>query len=470
MELESIFIESNEALGLLYNRYYKIPMKINTFLNSVEEAINAARKSEVPDMSKLDLSKKLTEFKSSVSISMTSPEHIDPKDIRSLRTNITNTKKTTESILSRLGKLRSKFAFGKNWISGILVKPKVFEIDNVDPKFHDNVNKFMREIGRSLDWAEKTTLELLNLADQDLNLLSLIQKVYFRKIFESADIMNDDIDAQFETYFTVGTDEGDDEEEYDDMVHGQIKDDDYYPIYSVIVSYDLRKLDIQMKMTNKNLPDDVKKLLMRGKGIRNVTHGDNYTHTLVSLDTSFRNLYHFLGKGFGVDDIMENKAFELTKSIYVNVTFLTKGELNDVKKQLNHFEVEQDKTAYDLVQFATQMLGKANHKNNRLLCSTFLGYLLATANPKNLHRDFSKIRPEDITILPRSFYVIEFKDREDFVKRKDEFEKRVRQIYADNIDEIKEYNNELPKVLLKSHMKEKGSLDKFMDWIVKKLS
>lgn len=471
---DSIFVESNEGLGLLYNRYRNIPKKINEFLNNVEKAINSANRKEIPGDDKFNLNQNLEQFKQSVHVDMQSPEHIDPSKIKNLRGMISSTKKETEGVLNRLGKLRSKTTFGKNWISGILIKPKVYLKDDVDPQFHANVNKLLREINRSLDWAEKTILDLLNLSDQDLNLLSVVQKVYFRKFLEEVDIMDMDIEdaePQFESYFAVGGEDDDTEEE--DNTHSFIDDkieEEYFPIYSIITSYDIQRLEDEISQPGSNVPENVKKLVMRGKGIRNVTLGDNYSHTLVSLDTSFRHLYHFVGTGFERDDIMTNKAFELTKSIYVNVTFLTKSELTAVKKQLDNFKVNKDQTAYDLIQFVTQAIGKKQHKNNRLMCSTFLGYLLQTANPKNTHRDFSMIRPEDITILPRAFYVIDFKDKDDFIKRHDDFEKRIKKIYDDNIDEIREYNNELPKVLLKSQMKEKGALDKFMDWMVKKLS
>lgn len=475
MEYDSIFVESNEALGLLYNRYSKLPSTINSFLDNIEEAITNAHKKEVPAADKLNLGSKLEQFKSDVKVNMQSPEHIDTGKIGHLRSMISKTKRETEDALNRLGKLRSKTTYGKNWISGILIKPKVYLKNNVDPEFHANVNKVVRDISRSLDWAEKTILDLLNLADQDLNLLSVVQKVYYRKIFESADDMMDiDIDDfQFESYFASGgeidDDEEDDEEFSSNFLDDKI-DEEYFPIFSIITSYDIDKLEKEISNPESNVSEEVRKLVMRGKGIRNITFGDNYTHTLVSFDTSFEHMYHFNGTGFSRDNIMTNKAFELTKSIYVNVTFLTTSELEAIRKQLNHFDEVKDKTAYDLIQFVTQMVGRSNHKDGRLICSTFLGYLLQTANPKNLHRDFSMIRPEDITILPRSFYVIDFEDKTDFIKRKKEFERRVNQIYKDNIDEIREYNNELPRVLLKSQMKEKGALDKFMDWMVKKLS
>ncbi len=317
-----------------------------------------------------------------------------------------------------------------------------------------------------MDWVEKTILDLLNLTDQDLNILSLVQKVYYRKIFEytdEEDLMSAYTEIPcFESY--LGYSDGSSEDDTENLMNAPIRStDQFFPIFSIIVSYDKNKLpenpdSEQISMTNM------------GSIIGGITAGDRYTHALMSFDTSFNKIYHFTGKGLIIDDITKAPIFDITSSIYVNVTFVTKEEKDIIMNEVNKMLTDHpEDNVYDVLQVVNLLVGKSKHADRRMVCSTFVGYILACGNLKNLHRDYSLIRPEDITILPRSFYVINFEDKNDFIARKQEFERRVDQIYKDNIDEIREYNNILPKIVIKGKMKEAGSISKFFDWIVSKV-
>lgn len=466
---DTIFVESSETQGLLYDRYYKIPNIINVFLDQISIDIKTAERKELPDESNENgISNKLEKFKKAVEIDMRFPDPIDVNDIKTTRKKIIEVKISTDKILDRLGQLRRRFKFGQNWISGILVKPKVYQKDT-DEDFQIRVNRFMRDIGRGMDWAEKITVDLMNLADQDLNILSLVSKVYYRKFFEFGDIDNmlidNDIDnGIFESYVSGENDTDDDTDQVStDIMDQEIPNDadDYVPVFSIVTAYDLDKAK------DPNIDIVQKKLIGHGKSIGMITQGDQYTHTLLSFDTSLEHMYHFMATGIEQTSILTNTSFEITKSIYISATFVTKDECKIIKDQIA--EMENGETAYDIFQLVGQLFGKTKHTDKQMICSTFVGYILSCGNVKNVHRDYSLIRPEDITILPRAFYVIQFRDKDDFIKRKHELDERIAKIKADNIDEIIDYNNALPKTILKTKFKEKGAIDKFFAWLVHKL-
>ena len=50
-------------------------------------------------------------------------------------------------------------------------------------------------------------------------------------------------------------------------------------------------------------------------------------------------------------------------------------------------------------------------------------------------------------------------------ERIDEVAERTQEIYDANIDEIREYNNELPKVMIQHQMKERKFIDKIFNAI-----
>lgn len=481
--IESIFMESNDTLGLLYNRYCKLPEKISNFLDIIEEAVNYADKKGIPDNDKFNLTEALKNFKKDVEIDVKIPDTIHSDELEKQRSKIKKLKNDVELSLNRLARVKKRARFGNNLIKGIIIKPKVYQ-NTIDEDKEINVNSFIRSINRCMDWVEKIILDTMNLADQDLNILTLVKQVYFKKIYEAVEAPDDEDlletnieDYWNESYLSYDNDQNDEEtddsvdsdnnngiEPVEDILGYRIKDDtdEYFPIFSIVVSYDFSR----WKTANK----DQRGMIIRGKTIRAVTHGDKYTHTILSFDTSLENLYHFIGTGIIKDSIMENSSFEITNSIYINVTFVTKEEKEIILKEVNNMLTNSTDTRYDTIQLINQMLGKSKHADKRMICSTFVGYLLACGNLKNLHRDFSLIRPEDITLLPRAFYVINFRDREDFINRKGEFDKKVKQIYVENIEEIKDYNNMLPKVIIKSKLKEKGSLDAFFDWMARKCS
>jgi hypothetical protein len=85
---------------------------------------------------------------------------------------------------------------------------------------------------------------------------------------------------------------------------------------------------------------------------------------------------------------------------------------------------------------------------------------------KAIHRDYARIRPEDITVLPRAFYAMNFIDRDDFIERRHELTAKVKAIYRAHKTEIQDYNNHLPKLILKERWRKSSRIDKLLDKII----
>ena len=248
----------------------------------------------------------------------------------------------------------------------------------------------------------------------------------------------------------------------EDVDNSDLKDEtDYVPIYAVLQSYSHKETDNRGE--KKNIVQ--KSLASINKAIRMLTGGDKYTHALISLDTDLDEVYSFGSLGFEKASINKDDLWLTTDDCYIAVMFITKEEFQNVKKYLAHMKKVEKETTYAYSNLVRMFAGKPISNNKRLVCSTFTAYVLQAANPKLMHRDYSRMRPEDITILPRAFYVMNFKDRDDFATKKDEFKKKVRQIEKEHIEEIKDYNNHLPRLMLKTQMDKCRTFDKLFDWI-----
>lgn len=462
--LYGIFVESTDKLGILYDRYKNIPETTKKFMDIVNNAIDRSISKGVPD---IDISGKLTEFKKDVKMQMIDPKAISSTTLKKTKNEIKSLKENVFEMLRQLGSMRKKFKYNDNAIKGILIKPKIY-INTIDDNDHIKVNSFVRSVSNSLDWIEKVILDMMNLCDQDLNLLSLAGEVYFRKIFENMGMLMtdtdefgcddlvecpvyEDEDLKFGERFNKLYVEGSLSSLSDDMSNNSevdllgynIGDEEYYPIFPIGISYDF----------------DDPEASKFGKRIETLTNGDAYTHSLLAFDTDLEHIIQFQMKGIERGNIKTYDAVRHTKSIYVACVFVTKDELRRIKSTVD--EYERNPTKYDVLNFVSMALGKPSRADKRHICSTFVGYLLNIADPKNLTKDYSKMRPGDVTILPRAFFVGTYRNYDDFENHKDEFKRKVKQIYDDNIDDIREYNNEIPKIMLDNNLKKSGSIRDF---------
>lgn len=428
-----IFVESNETLGLLYNRYKDIPDITGKFITTVMNA-------DDDDL----ISDKLDEYKRVTRGIMKTPEPVNPKELKSERKRVITVRKKTETLIERLVTLNNKYKDG-----------------STSDKYPS--------MKSSIEWVKKVVIDLLNLCDQDLNILSLVDHVYYRKVYESdcsrmmtdyeyGDLMecaydDTDVDDIFESVFDQLLEEtAEGKADIRDVINpisDDKKNDEYFPIFPMSVSYNFGPAYTFMAPI-----------------INKVTNGDEYTHSFMSFDPDFRTIMTFGGKGLEYMTVEDYQAFQYSKSVYVGVVWLTKDEMNDVKKTIKEYYENPKDVRFSLINFFSMMFGKIKRKDKSHCCSAFLGYLLNVANKKNLNKDYSMTRPEDITLLPRAFYVGTFKDLEDLNKRRQELKAKVKKIYDDNIDDIREYNNSIPRIMLTDNIKKPKSLKNFFKRMV----
>lgn len=244
------------------------------------------------------------------------------------------------------------------------------------------------------------------------------------------------------------------------------KREQFVPVYGVL------KACTTSKMLNDGVTPKKEEELQGAKFqkmIKGITFGDNFSHALLSFDDSLEHMYSYADDGFEVDNIMTHESWLGTESIYICVMFVKPEEKSRMKKFVKYLMDNQSDTKYASANLLKAYVATPYKVDKRFVCSSFTGYVMAMSNPKNLHRDYSRLRPEDITILPRAFYVMNVKDRNDFVKRKKEMKDRVDAIYKEHYDEIDDWNNHLPKLMLQDRVDKLKTIDKIFDWIIDRL-
>lgn len=247
-------------------------------------------------------------------------------------------------------------------------------------------------------------------------------------------------------------------ESTEDDVPEDYSDEKLVPVYGIVKHYDVnRPIETAMDKWNVGL----------AKQLKMWTKGDNYSHALVSLDDDFKEVYSFEKEGI-VRDKMEGETWERTDSIYVCALFVRESELKKMRSYCKNLEAHPDTTVYQISNVIKQYTSKPVKDDKRLICSTFTGYVLGMADQKNLHRDYSRLRPEDITILPRSFYIGNYKNITEFKAKIKDIKKRTKEIFDENKEAIEDYNNQLPKLMLQNKFTELKSFDKIMEFFYNK--
>ena len=237
------------------------------------------------------------------------------------------------------------------------------------------------------------------------------------------------------------------------------KDDDLVPIFCLLRHYG----------DEGSLPDEIKKnenwkrSVNLCKVIGKVSGGDQYSHAVLAFDEECKEMYSFESMGI-VKDSWDSEYWSYTTSIYMSVMFIPKKDKEKIHKMCKDYAENPKTTQYAYSDLIHLFIGtRAPKQNRRFVCSGFTAFMLAAANPKNIHRDYSDMRPEDITILPRSFYVANVKNAEDFASKKQLIHDKVKAIKDEHLDELEDYNNNLPRLLLQETMREKKFLDKILD-------
>lgn len=181
-ELFDIFVESTEDMGIMYNSYESLLGVTSNFMDVIETGVDKLVKD--PDKSDIDISSDITKFKKDIKKNFT-PAPIEINKIGSTISKVKKFKKELESLLKRYGALKNKISFGGNYFRAVVAKPKVYSKE-INADNYEKINQNIRAVNRGMDWVEKALLDLFNFADQDLNILTVVNTVYGKKhIYES---------------------------------------------------------------------------------------------------------------------------------------------------------------------------------------------------------------------------------------------------------------------------------------------
>ena len=243
--------------------------------------------------------------------------------------------------------------------------------------------------------------------------------------------------------------------------------EEWLPVYGVSTAASLGDLRNTGEKKTKDEMDSVgtRKLLSR------ISNGDHYNHILLSFNDDLTEMYSFNNHGIVRESIMDPTRWQSTESIYIAVMFFKKSDWIKMHDTcVDWVKNNRSETQYAYSDLIKLFFSKPVKHEKRFLCSSFAGYILSMSDRKMLNKDYQRMRPEDLTILPRSFYVMSVKDRDDFIARKSEFKSKVDKIYNEHIEEVEEYNNDLPKILLKDEMGKLSSFDKLIAWVFSKFA
>lgn len=178
----SIFTESSEDMGILFKSYKGLPIIINKFIKVIES--NISKLINNPEKSKINLSNEISKFKSDIDIDF-KPCPINMNEISSNKKDIKEFRSQVDDIVDKLANLKKKTSFGGNFVRSIILRPKVYSKD-INEESYESINISIRNIDRALDWVEKIIIDLYNMINQDLNILTIVDKVYNKKkIYES---------------------------------------------------------------------------------------------------------------------------------------------------------------------------------------------------------------------------------------------------------------------------------------------
>lgn len=184
LEYTGIFTESSEDIGLLYSDYKDMKDDVTKLLEKIEEKIKFFLKD--PKNYVINLKDDIDQFKKSTGRKL-SPKEIDIRGVKSQKKEIKDFKNDLDKILKRYSSIKDKIAFGGNYFRAILKRPKVYSKE-IDYDAYEAINRNIRNIDRAMDWIEKVLMDLYNMADHDLNVLTLVGEVYARRrIYESFD-------------------------------------------------------------------------------------------------------------------------------------------------------------------------------------------------------------------------------------------------------------------------------------------
>lgn len=133
------------------------------------------------------------------------------------------------------------------------------------------------------------------------------------------------------------------------------------------------------------------------KGFGKVTgKGWKYSHSGIALNSSLGTVYTFLLKGMSSESIVKYASRD--NDIRVQALFITPKARNMIKKQLDYYLQNQDKTKYSFAGLAKLVfhMGKQKKFSTQMFCSEFVDAILKGANIDVSGKASENVAPEDL--------------------------------------------------------------------------
>lgn len=215
MDYVSIFVESNENLGLLFNSYLKQIESTIKFIDLLKESIDKLNDNPLEKIDyikdKLNDYKKLMNFKPK-------PEPIEVSKLKVIDNQVKKAKSNLLKALNDLSKCKKALSFLKVFNFN---NDKIFIKNIKNENDYQIINDNLRSLSFCIDYTEKYLLDLLNLTDQDNNILMILDVMYAKNhILERTNPMN-----RMQSFFNDLRDEFSDDYFY--LESAEIDEDDY---------------------------------------------------------------------------------------------------------------------------------------------------------------------------------------------------------------------------------------------------
>lgn len=181
-EYQSIFVESNESIGILYKSYGPTMEVLSKFIDSTEKHIDEMNE-DPENHDESGIKEEVNKFKKDIDVKY-EPAPINVNKIKATIGDVKDLKKKLDSLITKYASLRKKTKYGGSAISAQFYRPKVYS-NEINGEKYTKIQSSIRLVNLSLGWIEKCIIDLDNFISQDINILTLVDKVYVKKhIFE----------------------------------------------------------------------------------------------------------------------------------------------------------------------------------------------------------------------------------------------------------------------------------------------
>lgn len=145
--------------------------------------------------------------------------------------------------------------------------------------------------------------------------------------------------------------------------------------------------------------------------------GEKYIHVSIALDDSLKEVYSFGRRnpkwmfpcGFVMEDMKLLTSFFKKAVCKMYELPITKKEYNQFRKELKKYQDKQKEYHYNIKGLVHIHFNKIYHRDHHFVCSQFVGKILGDSKIYEFDKDYSLIRPKDISKIPNLKLIYEGK-------------------------------------------------------------